>query len=148
MAEMKFRDLTVDNLFDFCSVLDAVGAEEVIGAFDKKEISALQAGGKDVKSIGIVIAMKVAGIIVKSLPHARDAIYTFFAGCTVWNNGTDVIPDDVRKLKIGAFVKMIRDFFQKDDLSDFFEQVAEYLGMEQSDSMNSAVNDTVTQPLS
>ena len=147
MAEMNFRDLTVDNLFDFCSVLDAVGAEQVIGAFDKNEIAALQKSGNDIAGIGVVIAMKIAGVIIKSLPQARDTIYTFIAGCTVWDNGTDVTPEDVRKLKIGAFATLLRDFFKKDDLTDFFGQVAEYLGMGQSDSENCVTGDTVIRPV-
>ena len=42
MSEIIFKDFTVDNLFDFCGVLDAVGAEEVFSAFDEREIKALQ----------------------------------------------------------------------------------------------------------
>ena len=68
MAEIKYVDLTVDNLFDFCSVLDAVGAESVLGAFDKAEIAALQKAGKDTKGIGIAVAMKISGIVIKNLP--------------------------------------------------------------------------------
>lgn len=136
MAEIKYVDLTVDNLFDFCSVLDAVGAESVLGAFDKAEIAALQKAGKDTKGIGIAVAMKISGIVIKNLPKARDEIYSFFANCMVWDNGSKVTVDDLRKLKIGQFVKLIKEFFAKEDLGDFFKEVAEYAGSEQSDLKN------------
>lgn len=131
MAEIKFVDLTVDNLFDFCTVLDAVGAESVIGAFDQKEIAALQKSGKDAKNVGVAVAMKITGVIIKNLPKAKDEICSFFANCMVWDNGTAVTLDEVKKFKIGQFAKIIRDFFKKDDLTDFFKEVAEYVGMEQ-----------------
>ena len=38
MADFRFKDLTVDNAFDFCEVLAVVGVEQVIGVFDKEEI--------------------------------------------------------------------------------------------------------------
>lgn len=136
MAEIKYMDLTVDNLFDFCAVLDAVGAESVLGAFDKTEIAALQKAGKDTKGIGIAVAMKVSGIVIKNLPKARDEIYSFFANCMIWDNGSKVTVDDLRKIKIGQFVKLIKDFFAKEDLADFFKEVAEYAGLEQSDLKN------------
>ena len=136
MAEIKYVDLTVDNLFDFCSVLDAVGAESVLGAFDKAEIAALQKAGKDAKGIGIAVAMKISGIVIKNLPKARDEIYSFFANCMVWDNGSKVTVDDLRKLKIGQFVKLIKEFFAKEDLADFFKEVAEYADSEQSDLKN------------
>ncbi len=136
MAEIKYVDLTVDNLFDFCSVLDAVGVESVLGAFDKAEIAALQKAGKDAKGIGIAVAMKISGIVIKNLSKARDEIYSFFANCMVWDNGSKVTVDDLRKLKIGQFVKLIKEFFAKEDLADFFKEVAEYADSEQSDLKN------------
>jgi hypothetical protein len=136
MAEIKFVDLTVDNLFDFCTVLDAVGAESVIAAFDQKEIAALQKSGKDTKNVGVAVAMKITGIIIKNLPKAKDEICSFFAKCMVWDNGTAVTLGEVKKFKIGQFAKIIRDFFKKEDLTDFFKEVAEYVGMEQSDLKN------------
>ncbi len=136
MAEIKFLDLTVDNLFDFCAVLDAVGAESVIEAFDRKEISALQKSGTNIKSVGVAIAMKISGIVIKNLPKAKNEICSFFANCMVWDNGSTVTSDEVKKFKIGQFAKIIHDFFTKEDLTDFFKEVAEYLGMEQSDLKN------------
>ena len=49
MADFRFKDLTVDNAFDFCEVLAVIGVEQVIGAFDKDEIQQLQESGTDMK---------------------------------------------------------------------------------------------------
>lgn len=70
MTDFRFKDLTVDNAFDFCEVLAVIGVEQVIGAFDKDEIQQLQESGTDMKEVGIVIAMKVCGILIKNISKA------------------------------------------------------------------------------
>ena len=142
MAEIKFKDLTVDDLFNFCLVLDAIGAEQVFDIFGKKEITAIQNKKEDSKSIGIAVTMKIAGVVIRSIPKARKEMCSFVAGCTEWDNGTNVTAEDVEKIKIGSFAKLIHDFFKKEDLTDFFSQVAGYMGMGQSDSKNLSQGDT------
>lgn len=71
MADFRFKDLTVDNAFDFCEVLAVIGVEQVIGAFDKDEIQQLRESGTDMKEVGIVIAMKVCGILIKNISKAN-----------------------------------------------------------------------------
>lgn len=132
MTEIKFLDLTADNAFDFCAVIDAIGLESVTTVIKKEEILALQKNGKDAKSIGIIIAMRICGVIVGKLSGARKPIYSFFSGCCVWgNSGKAVTVDELKNLKLSAFLKLMKDFFKKDDLSDFFKEVSELLNMEQ-----------------
>lgn len=132
MPEIKFLDLTADNAFDFCAVIDAIGLEAVTTVIKKEEILALQKNGKDAKSIGIIIAMRICGVIVGKLSSARNPIYSFFSGCCVWgNSGKAVTVDELKNLKLSAFLKLMKDFFKKDDLSDFFKEVSELLNMEQ-----------------
>ena len=144
MADFRFKDLTVDNAFDFCEVLAAIGVEQVISAFDKDEIQQLQESGEDIKGIGVVIGMKVCGILIKNISKARNEICRFFANCMEWDNGTAVTLEEVKKFKLKQFVVMIKDFAKKDDLMDFFEGVAELLGTDQNDSKSAATGDTAT----
>ncbi len=140
--DMKILDLTVDNAFDFCAVLDAVGVNNVIGVFDKDEINALRAGGKDMKGIGIVLALKALGVIVKHIPTAREPLYTFLMGCTQWENGHAVTRDDLRTMPIGKFVRLIKSFAEKEDVVDFFTDVVGFTAMGQNDSETSSTEDT------
>lgn len=142
MADFRFKDLTIDNAFDFCEVLAVVGVEQVIGVFDKEEIRALQDSGQNMKDIGIVIAMKVCGILIKNVSKARNEICKFFANCMEWDTGTSVTADEVKKFKLKQFAVMVKDFAKKDDLMDFFEAVAELVNTEQNDSTTSATGDT------
>lgn len=145
MAGTRFVDLTLDNLFDFCAVLDAVGVEQIVEVFNADDIAALMGDGKSSSEIGLVLAMKICGVLVKYIPKAKEELCTFFAGCMVWDNGTAVTADEVKKFKIGEFVRLLREFCQKDDLTDFFRDVAEFVGMGQSDSRNSPTADTAAE---
>lgn len=141
MKNFVFKELTVDNAFDFCEVLAVIGVEQVIGAFDKDEIQQLQKSGQDVRNVGTVIAMKVCGILLKNVSKAREEICRFFAGCVEWKDGTPVTTDDVKKFKLKQFISMVKDFAKKDNLADFFGDVAGLAGMEQNDSTSAATED-------
>ena len=125
MKNITFNELTADNAFDFCAVIDAIGLESVTMVIKKEEILALQKNGKDAKSIGIIIAMRICGVIVGKLSRAREEVYHFFANCAVWDNGGKVSVDELRTMKITDFLKMLKDFFNKDDIIRFLEEAAE-----------------------
>lgn len=129
MTDFRFKDLTVDNAFDFCEVLAVIGVEQVIGAFDKDEIQQLQESGTDMKEVGIVIAMKVCGILIKNISKARNEIYSFFAGCTEHDDGTKVTVDELKEMKFADFIKIVRAFFGTAEIIAFENSVADALGV-------------------
>ena len=51
--------------------------------------------------------------------------------------------ENMRRMKITQFIKMIRDFFKDEGVMDFFGEAAELLDTEQPDLKNSATGDTV-----
>nr|DAX06616.1 MAG TPA: hypothetical protein [Bacteriophage sp.] len=131
MAEIKFKELEFDNVFDFCEVINAIGAEEVLSSVNPKEIAAMSERGKNAETIGVMVAMKFGGILVKNFPKARNEIYSFFAGCTKWDNGKDVEIEEIKHLKPSAAVRLIKDFTKLEDISDFFKEVSSLLNMDQ-----------------
>lgn len=128
MAAINFKELEFDNVFDFCEVINAIGAEDVISAIKPDEIKELTKT-KGIETVGIVIAMKFGGILIKNFPKARKEIYSFFAGCTKWDNGTNVTAEEIGHLKPSAAVKLIKDFTELEDVSDFFKEVSSLLNM-------------------
>lgn len=131
MSEIKFKELEFDNVFDFCEVINAIGAEEVLSSVNSKEIAAMSESGKNAETIGVMVAMKFGGILVKNFPKARNEIYSFFAGCTKWDNGKDVEIEEIKHLKPSAAVRLIKDFTKLEDISDFFKEVSSLLNMDQ-----------------
>lgn len=142
MSEIIFKDFTVDNLFDFCGVLDAVGAEEVFSAFDEREIKTLIRASENVEKIGIVIMMKLAKVIIRNVPKARNEICRFFAGCTEFADGTKTTANDFLSMKLVPFIRFVKEFSKRKDLIDFFGEAAELLGSERKNSKNLSTEDT------
>lgn len=136
MAEIKFKELEFDNVFDFCEVINAIGAEEVLSSVNPKEIAAMSESGKNTEAIGVIVAMKFGGILVKNFPKARNEIYSFFSGCTKWDNGKDVEIEEIKHLKPSAAVRLIKDFTKLEDISDFFKEVSSLLNMGQENLKN------------
>lgn len=136
MAEIKFKELEFDNVFDFCEVINAIGAEEVLSSVNPNEIAAMSESGKNTEAIGVMVAMKFGGILVKNFPKARNEIYSFFAGCTKWDNGKDAEIEEIRHLKPSAAVRLIKDFTKLEDISDFFKEVSSLLNMGQENLKN------------
>lgn len=145
MADIKFKDFTADNLFDFCAVLDAVGAEEVINAFDEKEIKTLQRANENIEKIGIVILMKIVKIIIKNIPKAKNEICLFLSGCTSFDDCTETMPDDFHNMKIVPFIRLLKELSKKEDLIDFFGEAAELFGLERKNSRNLSTDNTQIQ---
>lgn len=144
MNEIIFKDFTVDNLFDFCNVLYAVGAEEVFNIFDEREIKTLLKASENVEKIGIVIMMKLGKILIKNVSKAKNEICEFLAGCTEFDNGTQTAAKDFSQMKIVPFVKLIKEFSKREDLTDFFGEAAELLGSEQKNSKSLSTEDIQT----
>lgn len=133
MSDIKFKELEFDNVFDFCEVIQAIGAEEILSSVNPSEIQNMSKSGKSNEAIGIMLAMKFGAILVKKFPKARNEIYTFFAGCTKWDNGKDVEVEEIKHLKPSAAVKLIKDFAKLEDISDFFKEVSSLIDMGQED---------------
>ena len=142
--DIRYRELTVDNLFDACSVLDAIGTEQMLSAFNQTEIAAMSASGKDNRGIGVVVAMKICGIVIKYIPAAKNEICAFIAGCIEWENGTAVTVDEIRSMNAITFIRIIRDFFKQDGITDFFKELAALVGLGQESSQSSYTAGTVT----
>lgn len=99
MKNIKFKELVTDNVFDFCAVLSAIGSEEIIGLFDKEQIEKIQEKSIELKDIGVVMATKICGVLIRNLAKARNEIYSFFAGCTEHDDGTKVTVDELKEMK-------------------------------------------------
>ena len=134
MTEFIIKDLTLDNAFDFCTVLDAIGTDEIMNSFNKKEIAAMSAAGKNSDTIGADIALKIPGILVKNLPKAKAEIYMFLANCLEHEDGSAVSATEVQKMRLGKFMKLLKEFFSNEDLTDFFGELAGFMGMDSKNS--------------
>lgn len=125
MKNITFNELTTDNAFDFCAVLNAVGLSKVSVAFSNEELEAIKQNRENLRTVGVLMLVKVFNIVLQNISSAREEVYHFFANCAVWDNGSRVSVDELRTMKITDFLKMLKDFFNKDDIIRFLEEAAE-----------------------
>ena len=129
MENIRFKELVTDNVFDFCAVLSAIGSDEIIGLFDKEQIEKIQEKSIDLKDIGVVMATKICGVLIRNLAKARNEIYSFFAGCTEHDDGTKVTVDELKEMKFTEFIKFVRAFFGATEIIAFANDVADAMGV-------------------
>lgn len=141
MENIKFKQLITDNLFDFCDVIDAIGLSEIIGAIGEDGVKAAADTEKSTMAKGVVIVSKIVPVLIRNISRARTEILTFLAGCTEHEDGTACTVEELRALPIARFIKLIRDFTKQDDLTDFFQQAAEYINSGKTDSVSSSTAD-------
>lgn len=110
--ELIFEELTAEHLFLFCDIVEAIGLEEFASAFTGEK-------GESETSHGF----KVGAVLVKGLKKAKNPIYKFFEGCTNYSF------EEVSSMKLVPFTKMIKEFTQKPELSDFLKEATSFLNM-------------------
>jgi len=116
------RTLTADDMFPMFQIISKIGIKEFKHSFENPEIiKAFKSEGGDIESLGIEIAFDLAGVLMASLPVAKDSIYTFLAGVS------GMTKQDIAALPMGTFLEMIVDVIKKDEFKDFFKAVKRLL---------------------
>lgn len=141
MEEIRFKQLITENLFDFCDVIGAIGLSEIIGSIGEDGIKTATSTDNSTMAKGVVIVSKIAPVLIRNISKARIQILTFLAGCTEHEDGTACTVEELRALPIVKSIKLIRDFTKLDDLTDFFQQAAEFINLARTDSASSSTAD-------
>lgn len=151
---MRVEHLTMDNVMDFCDLLIALGAEDVVDIVNDGSVKKMLAAAaskkqdkekeeEDLKSLGILMAVKAGKFVLRNIPRARKEIYHFVAACCVCDDGTEATVDDIKKMRPGEFIRLTKSLFSHEDLSDFFTAVSELLPeMVLENLKNSSTGDT------
>lgn len=140
MAEIKYNELNIDNVFDMCAVIDAVGVKELFATLDKDTILQYQKDGQSNKDIGMAVALKVLGVIIKNLSGARNEIYKFMSGCVTWDNGSAVTVKELKSMKAVNFINIIKGLFEQGGMMDFFKEAVGLLNLDLSSSKSTATD--------
>ena len=144
--EMRLKkELTIDNVCDFCDLLTAIGIEDMINEFDKNGIRKLVENKKDEKAIGEAVIMKIVPLIIRKIGKVRNENYTFLAGCCELEDGTAANVDDVRKMSLTKLIKLLKEFFARAELQDFLSEVLELKAMEQGDLKSCSIAGMVSR---
>lgn len=124
MAEI--RDITAKDVFGMVQVLNKIGIAEFKDVFNSDEVRDAIAGatvnGKidpsKFSGIGISVAIEIAGVLVKNLGNAEDAIFKFLASLTGMQRR------ELENMAPAEFMQLIVDIVRKPEFKDFIGVVS------------------------
>lgn len=115
------RKLCADDIFPFCSIINQIGFKEFKACFESEEsigrIKKLMDGERtiDATSIGIPIAMDVAGIIFANIEKCKGSLYQLLSQLS------GLTKDEIAALDLDVFMEMIIDVVKKEEFKSFFK---------------------------
>lgn len=110
----ELRNLTADDMFPMFQILSKIGIREFKGCLESPEIKK----EIDLNSVGIAVAMDMAGIILTNLPKAKEDIYQLLSGLSGMSK------KEIAGLPMATFTEMVIDVVKKEEFKDFFQAVA------------------------
>ena len=125
----ELRRLTADDVFPMFQIISKIGIKEFKKCFESPEVMQMVKGAASdnenqddvVKSVGMAVAIDLAGIIVSNLASCKNDIYQFLAQLS------GMTTKEIAGLPMVTFFEMIIDVVKKDEFKDFFQVVAKLL---------------------
>ena len=121
----ELRNLTSEDMFPMFQILSKVGIREFKNCFEsedvKKAVSQMASGkaeDADLNSVGISVALDIAGIVMSNIGKCKEDIYQLLAQLS------GKTKKDIAGLPMITFTEMIIDVVKKEEFKDFFQAVA------------------------
>lgn len=114
------RPLEADDLFSVMDIIGKVGIDDVKKCFMSVEISkAIAENGNEDKAaaVGMNVMIELATLLIQKLPLCKKEVYSFLASLT------GMKAEEVSKMGLVPFAKLVKDVFQKEEFKDFFQLV-------------------------
>lgn len=116
------RALEAKDVFLMVKIIGAIGIAKFADCLQSDEIRNIITGSKSDDganaSIGMVVMLSVADVVVKHLPDCEKDIYQFLSSLS----GMD--RKKIESLPIDTFIQMVIDVFQKEEFGDFMKAVS------------------------
>lgn len=124
-----FRKLNASDIFLMCKIIGKIGIDKVANCFSPKETAdILNAFSKDgelnddeMASVGINVAIRIAGKIVENLPQCETEIFSLLA------NVSNLEVDEVKVFDMEVFLQMIVDFIKKEEFKNFMKVASKFV---------------------
>lgn len=118
------RNLEAKDIFLMSKIIGEIGLKEFTDCIQSDAIKQMigqdNDEGKDelTTSLGFMVLLNVADVIIKHLPRCEKDIYTFLSSLS----GMD--KSQIETMPAAAFTEMIIDVFQKEEFGDFMKVVS------------------------
>lgn len=124
----ELRQLTADDIFPMFQIISKIGVRELKSCFESEEvrnaIMDMASGAKDqgkVNSIGLTVAVDIAGVIISNLYKCKDDIYQLLSQLSGMKT------KEIASLPMPTFLEMIIAVVKKEEFKDFFQGVTKLL---------------------
>ena len=117
----ELRNLKADDMFPMFKIISKIGVKEFKACFESADVQKIikdVASGKDtgdLNSIGLTIAIDVAGLLAANLPNCKDDIYHLLSKLS------GMTTKDIADLPMVTFMEMVIDVIKKPEFKDFFQ---------------------------
>lgn len=120
------RQPQADDIFLMFRILSKVGIRNIKGCFESEEVKnamRLMAASNDtedagnISSIGMLVAVDVASVIMEHLDGAKEDIYNFLSRLSGMKT------KEIAEMNPGDFFEMIMDVIKLEGFRDFFMRV-------------------------
>lgn len=125
-AETKkynLRNLEARDVFAVSQIISNIGLKELKTAFDPEKVAKItnssDADGDELlQTVGIDVALELAGIIVGNLPKCERALYEFVGSLA------NIKPYEVEHMPIYDFYEVLTEIIKKPEFTDFMKVVS------------------------
>lgn len=120
----ELRELTADDVFPMFQIISKIGIKEFKDCFASESvrnvIGNMTAGkeNSDLSTVGLAVAVDIAGVLCSNLPKCKDEIYQFLAQISGMKK------EKIAKLPMVTFFEMVIDVIKKPEFKDFFTVVS------------------------
>jgi len=120
----ELRKLTADDVFPMFQIISKIGIKEFKTCFDAPEVKAalekMAAGDEtaNLNSVGLIVALDVASLLMANLPKCKEDIYLLLAQLSGMNK------KEIASLDLVTFTDMVIDVIRKEEFADFFQRVS------------------------
>ncbi len=108
----ELRPLVAPDMGAICKIITAIGIRQFKECFKVEDME-----GKDAQTVGIGVAIDLAGIIISNFPKAEGEIQAFLASVSGMKES------EIKKLSLADYGEMIMEVVMKEDFRDFFGRV-------------------------
>ena len=126
----KFRQLGAPDIFLMAKIIGQIGIKEFKACFESDEINSLiqnmtkadKENGNDnsnIVSVGVGVAVELAGVILGNLPKCENDIYQMLS------QTSNLSVEEIKAPGNAAmFLEMVIDFIKKEEFRDFIKVVS------------------------
>lgn len=120
---LTLRRLRADDLFTMMRILSKIGVEDLRAALPgKTTIQRVREGNESVETVGVTVALTIAGKLLERLPDCKNEIYALLADVS------GKTPAEIAALDMSTFAESVFDLMASEDFRDFFTRLMKRLG--------------------